>query len=273
LVLIVFPNCKINLGLNVLRKREDGFHDLETFFLPVNLCDALEILPSKHKTNLTTTGFPAGNIEDNLAIKAYHLIKKDYPSLPEVQIHLHKAIPLGAGLGGGSSDAAFTLKLINTKFHLNIPEKILFDYASQLGSDCAFFLLNKPVLAKGRGEILDQKTLSLKEYKIVLVNPGIHISTAEAFKNLRPSIPVKKIEEIIFQPVETWKHELSNDFEKYVFEAYPAIAEIKDDLYKSGAVYAAMSGSGSTVFGLFEKNIFMDYIPKMGYFYKVVNLI
>jgi 4-diphosphocytidyl-2-C-methyl-D-erythritol kinase len=273
LVLIVFPNCKINLGLNILRKREDGFHDLETFFLPVNLCDALEIVPSKNKTNLTTTGFAAGNSEDNLSVKAYHLIKKDYPSLPEVQIHLHKAIPLGAGLGGGSADAAFTLKLINDKFHLNIPEKKLFDYASQLGSDCAFFLLNKPAFAKGRGEILNQKTLSLKEYKIVLVNPGIHISTAEAFKNVRPSIPVKKIEKIIFQPVETWKHELSNDFEKYVFEAYPDIAQIKEDLYKSGAVYAAMSGSGSTVFGLFENDIIIDYIPQTGYFYKIVNMI
>ncbi len=171
--------------------------------------------------------FPQENSEDNLSLKAYHLLKKDYPSLPEVQMHLHKAVPPGAGLGGGSADAAFTLKLINNQFHLNIPEKSLFDYASQLGSDCAFFLLNKPALAKGRGEIIYEVSVSLKEYKIVLVNPGIHIGTPEAFKNVRPSIPLKKIEKIIFQPVETWKNELTNDFEKYVFEKYPEIQKIK----------------------------------------------
>jgi 4-diphosphocytidyl-2-C-methyl-D-erythritol kinase len=269
--MIVFPNCKINLGLNILRKRADSFHDLETVFIPVDLRDAMEIIPASGKTNITVTGMTAGNPETNLCLKAYLLLKKDYPQLPEINIHLHKAIPIGAGLGGGSADAAFMLRLLKQEFNLDIPGDNMFDYASQLGSDCSFFLLNKPCHASGRGEILDPIDISLSEYKICLVNPGIHVSTAESFKKIKPAIPSKKIRNIIAQPIETWKEELSNDFEHYVFERYPLIQKIKNDLYKAGAVYAAMSGSGSTIFGLFKKEAAIKYDMALNFFYRVTH--
>lgn len=270
--MIVFPNCKINLGLNILRKREDGFHDLETVFFPINLQDALEIIPSPNTTQITVTGIAAGNPENNLCLKAYLLLRKDYPHLPEVNIHLHKAIPIGAGLGGGSADAAFMLQLLNEKFNLHIPSDKMFDYALQLGSDCSFFLLNKPCLATRRGEVLEPINIPLSGYKILLINPGIHISTAEAFKKIKPAIPAKKIKDIILQPIETWKEELSNDFENYVFERYPLIKKIKEDFYKAYAVYAAMSGSGSTIFGIFKKDAIINYKTEPGFFYKLTNV-
>ena len=269
--MIVFPNCKINLGLNILRKREDGFHDLETVFFPVDLRDALEIIPSSNKTHITVTGISAGNAENNLCLKAFNLLKKDYPQLPEIYIHLHKAIPIGAGLGGGSSDAAFMLQLLNEKFNLNISPDNMLVYALQLGSDCSFFLLNKPSIASGRGEILEPINLSLSGHKILLINPRIHISTAEAFKKINPVIPEKKIKNIILQPIETWKEELSNDFENYVFERYPLIKKIKTDLYKAGAEYAAMSGSGSTIFGIFKKNNTINYNIEPGFFHHLTK--
>ena len=269
--MIVFPNCKINLGLNILRKREDGFHDLETVFLPVDLQYALEIIPSSNKTQITVTGIAAGDPENNLCMKAYLLLKKDYPSVPEVNIHLHKAIPIGAGLGGGSADAAFMLQLLNEKFNLNIPADKMFVYALQLGSDCSFFLINKPCLATGRGEVLEPINISLSGYKILLINPEVHISTSEAFKKIKPAIPAKKIKNIILQPIETWKEELYNDFENYVFERYPVIRKIKEDLYNAGAVYAAMSGSGSTIFGIFKKDAIINYSTEPGFFYRLIN--
>ncbi|MDQ2862096.1 MAG: 4-(cytidine 5'-diphospho)-2-C-methyl-D-erythritol kinase [Bacteroidota bacterium] len=270
--MVTFPNCKINLGLNILKKREDGFHDLETFFLPVALCDALEILPSNKKTTITVTGIPAGKAEDNLCLKAFYLLKKDYALLPEVQIHLHKIIPIGAGLGGGSADAAFTLQLLNKKFELNIAEDKIFDYALELGSDCPFFLINKPAYATGRGEQFEHINLSLSGYKIALVNAGIHVSTADAFKNIKPGIPIEGIKDIIQQPIETWKEALKNDFEKYVFEKFPQVKKIKEDLYNAGAAYASMSGSGSTVFGIFKNNCTIIYSPEPAYFLKEINL-
>jgi 4-diphosphocytidyl-2-C-methyl-D-erythritol kinase len=268
---VVFPNCKINLGLNILRKREDGFHHLETVFLPVHLRDVLEIIPSQNKTQIIVTGIAAGNPENNLCLKAYLLLKKDYPQLPEINIHLHKAIPTGAGLGGGSADAAFMVHLLNDKFNLNIPRDKIFVYASQLGSDCSFFFVNTPCLATGRGEVLELINIFLSDYKILLINPGIHISTAEAFKKIQPAIPSKKIKNIIFQPIETWKEELINDFENYVFERYPQIKKIKEDLYKAGAVYAAMSGSGSTIFGIFKKDAVINYTTRPHFFYRITN--
>ncbi len=254
--MIHFPNCKINLGLNILRKREDGFHDLATFFYPVGLNDVLEIIKDNTGSDVqfTCTGLPvAGNADENLCVKAYRLIKKDYPELPAVQMHLHKAIPMGAGLGGGSADGAFTLQLLNTKFQLGISEAQLAGYAAQLGSDCPFFIANKPCLAAGRGEILTPLPLNLSAYDIVLVHPGIHINTGKAFSQITPALPVKSIEQIIQQPIHTWKAELVNDFEQPVFTAHPEIAAIKSQLYQNNALYAAMSGSGSTVFGIFEK--------------------
>lgn len=271
--MVVFPNCKINLGLNILRKREDGYHDLETVFLPVALKDVLEIVHSSNKTRISVTGIAAGNPDSNLCLKAYTLLKKDYPQLPEINIHLHKAIPVGAGLGGGSADAAFMLQLLDKTFNLNIPPDKLFGYASLLGSDCSFFLLNRPCLATSRGEVLEPINISLSAYKIVLLNPGVHISTGEAFKKITPAIPPKKIKDIIQQPIETWREELQNDFEYYVFERYPHIEKIKEDLYHGGAVYAAMSGSGSTIFGLFKNDTIVNYNSAPGFYFKITKTI
>jgi 4-diphosphocytidyl-2-C-methyl-D-erythritol kinase len=251
---VLFPNCKINLGLNVVRKRSDGFHDLETVFYPVALKDALEIILSK-KFSFQLTGLAVeGEIENNLCVQAYNLLKCDFPELPPVSMHLHKAIPMGAGLGGGSADGAFMLLMLNKKFQLNLSEAQLISYALQLGSDCPFFIINKPCFATGRGENLVPVNLDLSSYKIVIVNPGIHISTKEAFSKLTPAIPEKTIQQVVQQAVATWKDELKNDFEESVFQLFPAIKQVKKRLYDLGAVYAAMSGSGSSVFGIFDRS-------------------
>lgn len=251
---------------------DNGFHELETFFYPVNIHDALEILPATIlETELTVTGICTGEAENNICLKAYRLLKKDYPQLPEIRIHLHKSIPLGAGLGGGSADGAAMLRLINNKFSLNIEENKLFGYASMLGSDCPFFLINKPCLAAGRGEKLTSLAVSLSGYKLVIINPGIHVNTADAYKGIRPAIQKKRIQEIIVQPIATWKAELKNDFENLIFDKYPAIKKIKEQLYEAGAIYASMTGSGSTVYGIFEKNIIPQYLPGADYFYKIIE--
>ena len=271
--MLSFPNCKINLGLHILGKRDDGFHNLETVFFPVPFKDALELIPSTNTgIEFTATGLAVdGNAADNLCVKAYHLLKKDFPEIPTIKIHLHKAIPLGAGLGGGSADAAFMLKLLNEKFKLNLSTDQLINYALQLGSDCPFFIINKPCLATGRGEMLEEIAVDLSAYKIVLINPGIHINTGWAFSNISPAQPARSIKEIIHQPVNTWKDELKNDFESAVFTAHPAIKEIKETLYSQGAVYAAMSGSGSTVFGIFEPNTGPVSLKDSNYFIKIIN--
>lgn len=268
--MVIFPNSKINLGLNVVGKRNDGYHDIETVFFPVPLKDALEVI-EKEKFEFSTSGSSIeGESEKNLCIKAYHLLKKDLPNLPPVQMHLHKAIPMGAGLGGGSADGAFTLKLLNKKFELNLSEKYLINYSLQLGSDCPFFILNKPCFATGRGEKLEQIELDLSEYKTVIVHPAIHISTAWAFSILKPSRPVKSIKQIIQQSITTWKDELINDFEKPVFAKYPEIDEIRDALYDAGAIYASMSGSGSAVFGIFKKEKAISLSFPKNYFVKIL---
>jgi 4-diphosphocytidyl-2-C-methyl-D-erythritol kinase len=266
--MIVFPNCKINLGLNITAKRADGYHDLETVFYPVGWKEVLEIQNSKFKiqnsggVELTTTGLTVdGSSENNLCLKAYNLLKKDHPSLPAIQMHLHKTIPMGAGLGGGSADGAFTLKLLNKKFELNLSEAQLLDYALQLGSDCPFFILNKPCFAIGRGEMLSPVELDLSKYHFVIVHPGIHVSTADAFSKLVPKKPTVSVKEIVQQPIETWKGLLKNDFEEIVFAQHPEIAAIKNKLYDHGALYASMSGSGSAVFGIFNKYIDINLPP------------
>ncbi|MEO8853703.1 MAG: 4-(cytidine 5'-diphospho)-2-C-methyl-D-erythritol kinase [Ginsengibacter sp.] len=266
----MFPNCKINLGLNILQKREDGYHDIETVFFPLPFYDALEVVTSDADTIFTNTGISGGNAEDNLCRKAYQLLKKDFPHLPEVKMHLHKTIPVGAGLAGGSADAAFTLLLLNQKYYLDIPESKLFEYALLLGSDCPYFLLNKPAFATGRGEIMEEINLSLSEYKILIVNPGIHISTKELFAGISPSFPQKRISQIILQPIETWKNELVNDFEMSAFSKYPSLKKIKENMYASNAVYASMTGTGSTVFGIFDKNKSIDLAFDVSYFQKCV---
>lgn len=252
--MVQFPNCKINLGLRITRKRADGYHDLETVFYPVALKDALEIVPAEEMSFQLSGLEINGQINDNLCLKAYQLLKTDFPVLPSVSIYLHKTIPMGAGLGGGSANGAFMLSMLNKKFQLNLSEQQLLNYALQLGSDCPFFIINTPCFATGRGENLSPVKADLSGYKIALVNPEIHVSTKEAFLNLSPAVPVKSIREIIAQPVSTWKNELINDFEKNVFKQFPAIKAIKDDLYNSRAIYASMTGSGSTVFGIFEPN-------------------
>ena len=257
--MIVFPNSKINLGLRILRQRSDGHHDLETIFYPVALTDILELTTYREyeRTSaipFTTSGLPIETeIINNLCTKAYKLLKKEFPELPHVQMHLHKVIPSGAGLGGGSADAAFTLKLLNKKFNLGLSDTQLIDYAFQLGSDCPFFIINKPCLATGRGEVLEEINLDLSSYKIMLVNPGLHINTGEAFRNIKPSIPERSVKEIITGPIKKWNDELKNDFEIFAFKRYPEIVNIKDQLYVGGAVYSSLSGSGSTVYGLFPK--------------------
>jgi 4-diphosphocytidyl-2-C-methyl-D-erythritol kinase len=253
--LITFPNCKINLGLRILRKRSDGYHDLETIFYPIPFYDVLEFIPSPdNKLSFTTTGHTLdGPPSDNLCIRAYELLKKEYPSIAGGQLHLHKAIPSGAGLGGGSADAAFTLQLINKQSGLGLSSEQLLRLALHLGSDGPFFIINQPSFATSRGEELTPVKVDLSGYQIVLINPGIHISTARAFTGVIPAIPEKSIRSVIEQPVNTWKNELINDFESTVFKQYPAIRSIKDELYAYGAIYASMSGSGSTVYGIFEK--------------------
>lgn len=268
--MVFFPNCKINLGLNIVGKRTDGYHDLETFFYPVHLKDAIEVI-EKPDFQFSASGLDInGNSNDNLCVKAYDLLKKDFPGLPPVHIHLHKAIPTGAGLGGGSADGAFTLKLLNKKFKLELSQKQLMDYALQLGSDCPFFIINKPCYATGRGEMLEESGPDLSGHKIVLVHPGIHISTSWAFAHISPRKPIKPFKEIIRQPVEIWKQELKNDFEQPVFNEYPEIKQIKDDLYAAGAVYAAMSGSGSAVYGIFKKVEDIDVSFPKSYFVKTL---
>jgi len=250
--LLTFPNCKINLGLNILSKRDDGYHNIETCFYPVQWCDVLEVVISDN-LNFTSTGINIpGNQKDNLCLKAYHLVKKDYDIAP-IDIHLHKIIPIGAGLGGGSSDAAKMLVLLNDFFELNLPEQKLEVYAKKLGSDCVFFLKNKPVLALEKGTIFEPIAVGLSGLTILIVFPNIHISSKEAYSMVKPSLPKQSVKSVIEKyPVQEWKDHLKNDFEASVLPQYPVIGEIKEKLYEQGAVYASMSGSGSAVYGIFN---------------------
>lgn len=254
--MIAFPNAKINLGLFITEKREDGFHNIETIFYPIpRLCDILEVLPLKNSdkpVSFSQSGLKVdGDADKNLCVRAYYLLNNQI-ELPHVAIHLHKQIPLGAGLGGGSADGAFTLKMLNNLAINPLPVDKLSELALELGSDCPFFLNNAPCFGKGRGEKLESLDLHLQNYHIVLVNPGIHINTGQAYKESTPSpapFNLKNLENI---PVEKWRELVTNDFEKFVFANYPAIEQIKNELYSLGAVYSSMSGSGSTVFGIFK---------------------
>ena len=256
--MITYPNAKINLGLNIVEKRPDGYHNLETIFYPINLQDALEVtkLEGEGEYNLKVSGVPIeGDPDNNLVVKAYRLLKKDFPDMAPINIHMYKHIPTGAGLGGGSADAAFMLKLLNQKFKLNLSTEKLEEYAAILGADCAFFIQNKPVFATGIGNIFEEINLSLKGYYIVLVKPDIFVSTKDAFANIHPKQPTHSLKEIVRMPVETWRATMKNDFEESVFHKFPEIAAIKDKLYDLGAIYASMSGSGSSVFGIFREQV------------------
>jgi 4-diphosphocytidyl-2-C-methyl-D-erythritol kinase len=257
--MITFPNAKINIGLNIVEKRSDGFHNIESVFYPLQLCDALELVhdPSiEGNIAFTISGIAIpGSTSENLCVKAYELISKDYP-LPKVKVHLHKHIPIGAGLGGGSSDAAFFIKMLNEKFELGLAWGEMHHYAKQLGSDCSFFVSNRPAFAEGKGDELESIRLDLSGYHIVLVYPPVHINTATAYAGVVPKKPENSLEDLIQSlPVEEWKGKIHNDFEDSVFQKFPQIAEIKNKLYSSGAIYASMSGSGSSVYGIFKEKL------------------
>ncbi len=248
-----FANCKVNLGLNIVSKREDGFHNIETVFYPVSLYDIIEIEEVKQgETVFTSSGLEIpGDPTSNLIMKALELISKDF-DLPKLKIHLHKVIPMGAGLGGGSSDAAAFLSLLNREYKLGLTQDQLMDYCRCLGSDCAFFIKNQPVFATQKGDRFEDYDLDLTAYKIVIVKPEIHVSTQEAYASVQVCAPSFSIKELLKSSPENWKGRLVNDFEDSVFSLYPEIGEIKDRLYAHGALYASMSGSGSAVFGIFK---------------------
>jgi len=236
----------------VVSKRNDGYHNIETVFYPVKLFDALEFVISE-KTELSTTGIKIeGNTNDNLILKAYRILKKDF-NLPEIKFHLHKNIPLGAGLGGGSSDAAFTFKALNSFFNLGISTEKLKDYAALTGSDCPFFIENKPAKASETGNKLMPVNIDLTQYEIVILKPPVAISTAEAYKNITPALPDFDLQDLCNLPIENWKKTVVNDFEKYVFKVFPEVRKLKEKLYEAGAIYASMSGSGTAVYGVFQK--------------------
>jgi len=253
--MISFPFAKINLGLNILKKRADGYHELETCFYPVKgLYDALEMIPSTtQSSNLTAFNSDwEGPKEENLVWKAYQMFLEFVPKMEPMDWFLYKKIPSGGGLGGGSSDAVFALRLMAEKCEWSRNDPRLLQMANQLGSDCAFFLFDTPMLGIGRGEKLETAKLSQEKFRIEIVFPGTHISTKEAFENIKPSFPTKSISEILKQPIHSWKDDLKNDFEDSIFPKYPELAKIKEELYKKGALYASMSGSGSTMYGLFS---------------------
>jgi len=259
--MICFPNAKINLGLYITEKRPDGFHNIESVFYPVGWNDALEIIETPNASeafNLELSGLAIdGNIKDNLLYKAFLLIKEKR-TLPKLTVYLHKVLPMGAGLGGGSADCAFFINTLNTQFNLGLTEEERLNMARPLGSDCAFFIKNRPVFAYQKGDAFQELDLDLSAYYIAVVFPNVHSNTKEAYSLVTPRLPHVSLLDVIRQPVNTWKDQLSNDFEHSIFTKYPVVESTKQELYDAGAVYASMSGSGSAVFGLF------DTLPQIG---------
>lgn len=263
--MITFPHAKINIGLSVVGKRTDGYHNIESCFYPIGWKDALEILPSD-EFSFTSSGLAIpGNPSSNLCVKAYELLQKIF-DLDPVHIHLHKIIPMGAGLGGGSSDAAFTLKTLNEIFDLKLSESDLMAYAGQLGSDCPFFVQDNALMAKERGNIFSPVSLSLKDYFLLTVNPSLHVDTALAYKSLHPKKPETALEALLKMPVKDWEGHIKNDFEIPVFTKLPEVAALKKKLYELGAIYASMTGSGSSVYGIFSKKPDIENIFPAHYF-------
>ena len=258
--MITFPIAKINLGLNVVEKRLDGYHNLQTVFYPVPIMDALEIapmsegFPSDVDCDLKVTNIHIeGDEQRNLVVRAYQLLKKDFPKLPRIHTHLWKGIPTQAGMGGGSSDCAYMIRLLNETFDLQLTNEQMQQYAAQLGADCAFFIESVPCYAEGIGEQLEPISLDLSGWYIGVVRPDVPVPTKEAFSRIHPHYPSLSCREVVMQPVETWRDNLINDFEESVFALHPEIGAVKEQLYKMGATYAAMSGSGSALFGLFKE--------------------
>ena len=258
----IFPCAKVNLGLNVVSKRPDGYHNLETVFYPIPLCDALEVhrmdtdFPCDVNCDLKVTGMEIEGLEaDNLVVRAYHLLAKDF-ELPRIHAHLYKQIPSQAGLGGGSSDAAYMIRLLDERFHINMGNSMMEEYAARLGADCAFFITAEPAYAQGIGNELEPvcaSDFSLEGMYMALMKPDVAVSTREAYSNITPHKPSKCCRDIVLQPLETWREELVNDFEQPIFAIHPEIGEIKEELYRKGAIYAQMTGSGSCVYGIFDK--------------------
>ena len=277
--MITHPIAKINLGLNVVEKRPDGYHNLETVFYPVRIYDAIEVFemaadfPSEVDCDLKITNIHIdGDEQRNLVVRAYQLLRQDFPQLPRIHVHLHKGIPTQAGMGGGSSDCGYMLTLLNRQFDLGLSNEQLIGYAARLGADCSFFILNKPCYAEGIGEKLQPISLDLSGWYLAIVRPDIPVSTKEAFSLITPQHPEKNCRDVVMQPVETWRDVLTNDFEKSVFALYPKIGQIKQRLYDLGAVYAAMSGSGSSLFGLFRSPVLLDEFEAEGTFKTLLEL-
>ena len=246
--MILFPNAKINLGLNIVKKLENGYHNIESIIYPIKWCDILEIIPSK-KFSFSSSGIIVPG-QNNLCIDAYNLLKNDF-DIPPVKIHLHKLIPIGAGLGGGSSDAIFTIKGLNSLFNLKLSNKKLFSYSSKLGADCSFFIENKACFASGIGDKIEFVSLDLSKYYIQIIYPNINISTKEAYSLISPITPKTNLKELVKKPINQW--EIINDFEDPIFKVYPKLNEIKHYMYDQGALFVSMSGSGSSIFGIFNK--------------------
>jgi len=258
--MITFPNAKINLGLQVLRKRPDGYHDIETVLYPVPIYDALEIVEAS-ETKLFVSGIPIPADGDNLCIRVHKLLDDIY-KLPPVHIYLHKRIPVGAGLGGGSSDAAFLIKLMNDYFDLKLDSTQMMNYARIMGADCAFFINNQSVFAEGVGDQFSELEMDLSAYHLLVVKPPVHINTAEAYRGVLLKEEGRDLKEKILEPVTTWKDTVFNDFEATVFDSFPVIGQIKQSLYDAGAIYAAMSGSGSSLFAIFDHAVCLPELAK-----------
>lgn len=256
--MLLLPNCKINIGLNVVARRTDGYHDLETIFFPVPLRDNLEFRPltdSDAPFRLTLHGVPvAGREEENLVVRVYLSLKEEF-RLPALDIFLYKHIPTGAGLGGGSSDAAYMMTGLNEAYGLGMTDEEMERRLARFGADCAFFVKNRPAYATGIGDILSPAEVSLRGLYLVLVKPDISVSTREAYARITPRRPAVPLAEAVKQPIGTWRTTIVNDFEESVFPAHPELAAIKQTLYDDGAIYAAMSGSGSTIYGLFSRPV------------------
>jgi 4-diphosphocytidyl-2-C-methyl-D-erythritol kinase len=271
--MILFPNAKINIGLNIIERRSDGYHHIESVFYPVALKDGLEVIENKEEGGpliiFTSSGIDIpGDINDNLCCRAYSMLCVDY-TLPNIKIHLHKHIPIGAGLGGGSADAAFLIKLINEKYALKLSTVQMQNYASKLGSDCPFFINNAPVFAQGIGTDFTSVSVNLQGYYLVLIYPYLHVNTAQAYKGCIPKKPLRSLQQDILLPIEQWKEHIHNQFEDTVFIHHPKLNSIKEKMYGLGALYAAMSGSGSSVYGIFKtpvnaKQNFDDYFVYEG---------
>ena len=254
--MVSFPNAKINIGLNITEKRPDGYHNIETIFYPIGLCDKLSFEIAKgDETSLSISGIKIdGDPNDNLIIRAYNLLKNNY-YLPSLNIFLEKNIPFGAGLGGGSADAAFMLKMVNEEFNLNLTPIDLEKFAAELGADCPFFVLNKPVFASGIGNVFSNINISIKGYYIVLIKPNVYVSASNAYSGVKVQKSAFSLLNLSEKSISEWKDIVVNDFEKSVFLKFPAIAAIKETLYQQGALYASMSGSGSSVYGIFDKKV------------------